>query len=144
MKFPEWMKVYGDTDFRGKCPAEALEQITFFNWLRNEHPNTYGLVAIHPRNEGQLRGGQHSTMSRKRAEGMTAGAADIVIPGAPAFVCELKRRDHTLSSWQDGQEAYLKACLAVGCFTCVALGADAAKDAFIEYLGLHGTLNTVD
>ena len=122
--------VYGDASFRGNCPKESLEQITFFNWLRTEYPNTWGALALHPRNEQQLRGGQHRGMIRQKAEGMTPGASDIVIPGAPAFVCELKRLDHTKSKWQEGQVEYLAAAQAAGCFVCVALGHKAAIEAF--------------
>jgi len=61
---------------------------------------------------------------------MTKGASDIVIPGCPSFVCELKRQDHTQSKWQDGQEEYLVSAAKGGSFVCVALGAVAAWEAF--------------
>lgn len=126
--------VYGDTSFRGKCPKESAEQITFFNQLRGVYPDTWGRLALHPRNEQQLRGGQHRGLIKQKAEGMTPGASDIVIPGAPAFVCELKRQDHTQSKWQDGQIEYLTAANDAGCFVCVALGWKAAWGAFGDYL----------
>jgi hypothetical protein len=115
------------------CPKEELEQVTFFNRLRRDYPESYGLIALHPRNEGQLRGGQHSALVRQKAEGMTIGAADIIIPGCPAFVCEMKRRDHTKSAWQDGQIEYLIAAKEAGAFACVALGWEAAWLAFEEW-----------
>lgn len=127
-------RVYGDLSFRGKCPPEAMEQVTFFNRIRAAYPDTWGRLALHPRNEGLKTGGQLRAVIRHKAEGMTAGAADIIIPGAPAFVCELKRRDHTQSKWQDGQVEYLTAAHAAGCFTCVAFGADAASDALKDWL----------
>jgi hypothetical protein len=123
--------VYGNQSYRGDCPPESAEQITFFNWLRLQHPHTYGRIAIHPRNEGKR---HHAQVTRQKAEGMTPGAADIVIPGSPAFVCELKRLDHTKSSWQDGQQNYLEAAQSLGAFTCVALGWEAARDAFNDYV----------
>lgn len=126
--------VFGDTAWRGKCPPEHVEQVSFFNRLRGDYPDSYGLIAIHPRNEGLKRGGQFSTVVKHAAEGMTKGAADIVIPGAHAFVCELKRRDHTQSAWQDGQREYLAAVDAAGGFACVALGAVAAWAAFDLWL----------
>ena len=100
---------FGDLDFRGKCPTEDQEQITWFSRVRREYPDTWGLLALHPRNEGLRTGGQLRAVSRHKAEGMTKGAADIIIPGAPALVCEMKRRDHMQSAWQDGQIEYLKA-----------------------------------
>lgn len=135
MKFPPTIPVYGDTSFRGNCPKEQVEQASFFSKLRREYPDSWGLIALHPRNEGMLIGGQFSAMVKHKVEGMAVGAADIVIPGAPSFVCELKRCDHTKSSWQDGQIAYLEAAQAAGAVVCVALGAVAAWEAFERWRG---------
>jgi len=123
-------RVFGDATWRGKCAAESVEQISFFSKLRAEYPATFGMLAIHPRNEQLLRGGQFRAVARHKAEGMTPGASDIVIPGGVSFVCELKRRDHTKSKWQDGQIEYLTAAADAGAFACVALGAVAAWEAF--------------
>ena len=125
--------VYGDTSFRGKCPKEDQEQITFFNRLRGDYPDTWGILAIHPRNEQLLKGGQFRGMIKQKAEGMTAGASDIVIPGRVSFVCELKRQDHTQSKWQDGQLPYLIAAHGAGAFACVALGYMAAWQALEDW-----------
>lgn len=130
MKFPDWLTVYGDKDFRGKCPTETAEQITFFAELRRQFP-IQGAVALHIRNEG-IRTWQQAI--RHCSEGMTPGAADIIIPGATTFVCELKRLDHTKSNWQTGQIPYLKGCQDAGCFVAVALGWEAAIAAFQDYL----------
>lgn len=121
--------VYGDPDWRGKCPSEAVEQVTFFNRVRKVPK--WGILALHPRNEGKR---HYKQVSREKAEGMTKGASDIIIPGYPAFVCELKRRDRTQSTWQDGQKEYLEAARNAGAFACVALGADAAWQAFGEWV----------
>lgn len=133
MKFPDGIRVFGDTAFRGKCPLEHVEQASFFNRLRKEHPDSWGLLALHPRNEGLKEGGQFSTVLKHKAEGMTPGASDVVIPGRVSFVCEIKRTDHTLSSWQPGQVAYLLAAQDAGAFACVALGAGGAWSAFEEW-----------
>lgn len=135
MILPPQIPLYGDLTFRGKCPQEHVEQASFFSRLRREYPDSWGLIAIHPRNEGQLIGGQFTSMTKHKLEGMTKGASDIVIPGAPCLVIEMKRRDHTQSKWQDGQIAYLEAAAAAGAFACVALGAAAAWEAFSEWLG---------
>ena len=127
MKFPSWLKVYGDTSYRGECPSETLEAITFFAQLRREYPDTYGLIATHIRNEGKRSWEQ---VARQKAEGMTKGAPDIIIPTRRAFVCEMKRRDHTKSKWQPMQLEYLKSAHDAGAFVCVALGYDAAYSAF--------------
>ena len=135
MKFNEAIPVYGDTSYRNKkCPSEALEQVTFFNRIRKLYPDTYGLLAVHIKNEGKRTA--HQAMKDK-AEGMTAGASDIIIPGRTSFVCEMKRRDHTLSQWQDGQQEYILAAISAGAFACVALGADAAMEAFEKWISLQ-------
>lgn len=129
MKFPSWLPVYGDKDFRGYCATEAQEQIAFFDYIKAVHP-ALAEVCIHPRNEGLRSYGQARWQKR---EGMTIGAADIIIPAAPSFVCELKRRDHTQSKWRDGQQDYLSAALLLGSFVCVALGFDAAILALTDW-----------
>lgn len=124
MKFPPWLEVAGDQTFRGDCPSETAELVTFFAVLRREMPE-YGSIAIHPRNEGQRK---HWQASREKVEGMTPGAADIVIPCCPPLVIELKRRDHTKSRWEDGQQEYLAHAQTLGARVCVALGWEAAME----------------
>lgn len=131
MLLPNDIKVYGDTSYRGACPKETLEQVTFFGRLRRSYPDTLGLIAFHVRNEGKR---NHLEAATHKAEGLTTGAADIIIPGAPTFVCELKRRDHTQSSISDQQLAFLRAAQAAGSVVCIALGVDAAWEALHAYL----------
>lgn len=128
MKFPPNLRVFGDTSYRGECPSETAEQITFFNWLRREFPDTLGRVAVHIKNEGKRNRNQ---VMFDKASGMTPGASDIIILN---LVIEMKRRDHTLSTWQPGQQEFLLTAQSLGAFACVALGADAAKEAVRCYL----------
>ncbi len=133
MKFPSDIRVFGDLDYRNKkCPTETAEQITFFNWLRREYPDSYGMVAVHIRNEGKRTVQQ---AIREKAEGMVSGAVDIFIPGKSSFLCELKRLDHTLCKWQDGQIEYMQTAQQLGSFVCVALGHKAAIEAFNVWIG---------
>ena len=134
MKFPDNIKVYGDTSYRGDCPKEAKEQTTFFNRLRKEYPDTWGKIATHIKNESKRY--KHQA-ARDKALGMTTGASDIIIPGSPAFVCELKRKDHTESRIGRKQVEYLIAAQNLGAFACIALGVDGAWDAFQDYLNKH-------
>lgn len=128
------LRIYGNLDFRDKkCPREAIEQITFFNWVRREYPNTYGKIATHIRNEGKKTVQQQM---RHKAEGMTTGASDIMIPAKIPFICELKRQDRTLCAISNEQIEYLKTAQELGAFCCVALGFEAAKEAFLEWLTL--------
>lgn len=131
MKFESWLPVYGDQTYRGDCPTETAEQVTLFARMRKRWPDTIGRVAVHPRNEGKRTPGQ---VWHQKAEGMTTGAPDVIVPGAPALIVEMKRRDHMKSKWQPGQVEYLKAAHDMGAFVCVALGADAAIEAIECYI----------
>lgn len=139
MKFPQFLRVFGDTSYRGDCPLEGAEQATFFAQLRKLYPDTWGELALHPKNEGKRRGGQFQQLARDKALGLAPGAADVIIPGWPTFVVEIKRRDHTKSAWQKGQLEYLKAAQQAGCFVGVALGWEGAWQAFEEWLTLNAT-----
>ena len=109
------------------CPSETNEQITFIARL----PEKYSRIVLHPKNEGRLRDGQFSKLSIDRAmASLNKGASDIIIPGSPTFVCEIKRCDHTLSKISDEQVEYLLACQDAGAFACISLGCDAATEAF--------------
>jgi len=128
MKLPHNIPIYGDIDYRGKCPTETTEQVSFFNWMRQK--TDYGPIAIHIRNEGKR---HYTQASKHKIEGMCTGAADIIIPGKPAFVCEMKRQDHTKSTISDDQIEFLKAAQNNGAFVCIALGCAAALEAFEEW-----------
>lgn len=133
MKFNKLVKVYGDISYRGVCPPESAEQKTLFAEIRRRWPDTLGAIAIHPRNEGE----RHFIQAAiHKSEGMVKGAADLIIPGWPTFVCELKRRDHTKCKWEAGQLEYLLACQKQGAFVCVALGWDAALDAITDWINI--------
>lgn len=134
MKIPDIIRVYGAMDYRGECQKEDAELITFFNWLHIAHPSHYA-VAIHPDNEGVVRGDGFYRQSRQKAKGaIKKGAADIIICGSPTFVCELKRKDHTKSRWQEGQLEFLENCQKQGAFACVAFGFEGAQLAFNHWL----------
>lgn len=124
-------KVYGDLSFRGKCPSEDSVHVAFIAWIRHNYPNT-GALLIHPKNEGK-RTAQQVSMDKKMGS-ITKGASDIIIPGCPSFVCELKRDDATKCKWQPGQEDYLNHASDHNCFSCVAFGLDAAKQAFNDWM----------
>ena len=129
MRLPDELRLYGDPAYRGPCPLEQAEHITFFSQLRARHP-ALGAIALHPANEGK----RH--LSRYRHDvlmGLSVGAADVVIPGAPTFVCELKRKDGTKSKISDGQIKWLLQAQAQGAFVCVALGWEAAFKAVEEW-----------
>lgn len=132
MKFNPEIPVYGDQSYRNKkAPKESAEQITFVARVRREYPDSYGALIVHIKNEGKRTRGQ---AYHDNASGLTPGASDIVIPSGRTFVCEMKRKDHTLSAWQDGQQEYLLAAKAAGAFVCVALGHEGAWAALQDYI----------
>lgn len=131
MRFPEFLKVFGDQSFRGECPTENVEQITLVKRVRAAYPDTLGKVLVHIRNEGKR---THGQAKWQKAEGMTKGASDLIFPAGVSLLIELKRRDHTKSAWSEGQIEYLEAAHSMGAFACVALGADAAMEAIECYL----------
>lgn len=134
MKTPPHIPLYGDPTYRGKCDREQLEQMSIIGRIRREYPDSYGLIVLHPRNEGLKERGQFSSVMRHNAEGMCKGAADVIIPGRRSFVCEVKRRNPALSVISEEQVAFLTAAQNAGAFACVALGAVAAWSAFEEWV----------
>ena len=136
MIIPNDIKVYGNTNFRGDCPLEDAELMTFFNQLRIKYPDI-AKVATHPDNEGLILGAAHNAHIKQKAKGaIRNGAADIIICGSPTFVCEMKRQDHTKSKWQDGQLDFLQTSQRLGAFVCVALGYESALQALNDWLKL--------
>lgn len=114
-----------DSGYRGACPVESAEQVTVVNYIRQYCPHV-----IHPRNEGKR---NRMQALAEKAEGLTAGASDIIIPGNPAFVCELKRKDKTKSVVSEDQLNYLMYCSQHGAFACIAYGHEQAIKAFHEW-----------
>lgn len=130
MILPKGIKIFGDTDFRGDCPGETPEQITAIGLIRKT--TIFGDIVIHPKNEGKRTKMQQAA---DYAKGMTVGASDIVIPCSPAFVCELKRKDHTKSSISNEQVKFLLTAQKLGANACIALGHEAVLEALRYYYG---------
>lgn len=135
MKFEPWMNVFGDQSFRGNCPKEDYVLSSFIAHVRRVYPDTYGLVAFHPKNEGKRTGAQSKADSIK---GLTKGVCDVVIIGNPVLCLEIKRQDHTQSKWSGPEQvAFLKQSLAGGAYVAVSLGYDASIQAFEHWLTLQ-------
>ncbi len=124
-KIPHQIMVYGDPSWRGVCPLEVAEQVSFLSLLRKEFPQL-AEIAVHIRNEGKRTKRQGF---QQKQEGLNTGASDILIPCTPSILIELKRRDHTKSSISEKQIKYLVNSKALGSFSCVALGALGAIEA---------------
>lgn len=136
MKFPPGIKVYGDKSYRGACPSETLETVTFFNYLRREYPDTYGILAYHPRNEGKR---THHQVMRDKAEGMVTGTSDIIIVGSPSLCIEMKRLDHTKSTITEEQIRYLILAQRFESMAAIALGHEAALEAFNDWININNS-----
>jgi hypothetical protein len=122
-----------DSGYRGNCPLESAEQVTFFNWIRSEYPDTFGALAFHVRNEGKRTAAQ---AQKEKAEGMTKGVVDIIIPGKMTFVCELKRQDKTKSRLPNDEREYLIKAWDNGAFACLCYGYEEAIKAFEDWRSL--------
>ena len=128
MKIPPEIPVYGKS-IKGCKIHESAHSITFFNTLRIKHPE-YAKACFHVRNEGKR---TQQQIEREKAEGFLTGVSDIILPGSPSFVCELKSQS-TSARITDEQIKFLLAAQACGSFVCVALGYEAAWQAFNDWL----------
>jgi len=134
MHIPSWLPVYGDRTFKGKCPREAEDQMSFFSWLEHELPE-FRRITFHPKVEGRRTYAQ-ATIDKKMGS-MNRGVVDVIAIGAPCLVMEIKRKDEKLSSWRDGQLQFLEAAKNSGAAVCVAFGLEAAKEAYAEWAQLQ-------
>ena len=131
MKLNPLIKTYGDPTYRGDCPKEDADLITAVNWLRRTYPDTLGALTLHIENEGKRTMAQ---AQMAKAKGLNAGAADLILVCSPPMVLEMKRQDHTKSSWQKGQQEFMLAAQQHGAFVGLCLGAEGVKKAVAEYL----------
>ena len=119
-----------DSGFTGPSEKEGADEVTFFNWVRTNYPDTYGKLAFHVKNEGKRTRAQ---VQMEKAHGMTKGVSDIIIPGNPTFVCELKRKNKKDSKIYKEQKEYLTTAQEMGCFACLCYGYEQAILAFEEW-----------
>ena len=121
------IRIYGQQE-KGKHPRENAEMITFFNELRDKFPEL-SILATHIKNEGKRTAQQ---IEKDKAEGLVTGFPDIVILGAPAFVCEMKSKRKGSKASED-QLDVLEAADKNGAFACIAYGYKAALEAVEEW-----------
>lgn len=132
-QIPDYIPVFGDTEYRGECATETAELIGFFRMLEKDYPSL-AAIATHIRNEGKRTKFQGY---KQQQEGMNTGASDIIIPCSSPIVIELKRRNHTLSAISAKQVSYLSSAHYYGAFACVALGAMGAMEAVKAWHTAH-------
>lgn len=138
MKLPlnNRIRLYGDTSYRGECPLENAELITFIHHM-NIHYND--IPVLHIKNEGKRT--YRQSVFERAIGALHTGACDIIIPGSPGFCLEIKRQDHTKSNITDDQINFLLNSNNMGAFVCVALGHKAAIDAFLDWKQNHVNTN---
>ena len=122
------IRVYGDINYRGDCAKEDSEVQTIVNQVRKRYPH---ILFTHIKNEGKRTKAQ---MDFDKSMGLLNGVSDLVFFGNPTLLIEVKRRDHTKSNWQPNQEQFLMTASSQGCFTCVALGWEAAIEAVEDWM----------
>ncbi len=99
------------------APSEDSEQITFLNQLRKQKPHL-AKVAVHIKNEGKRTMEQ---IQKDKAMGLVTGASDILIPGAPTLLIELKKRTSRAKP-TDEQLEYIEDAEALGAMGFVCWG----------------------
>ena len=132
LPLPIGIKLYGSTDFRGDCPLENAELITFVYHIKAHYSN---IPALHIKNEGKRT--YRQSVFEKTIGALHKGACDIMIPGSPALCIELKRKDHTKSTIDDDQITFLLNASKLGAYSCVALGHEAAIEAFLYWKKIY-------
>jgi hypothetical protein len=132
---PKWLPVYGDRSFKGKCPREAEDQMSFFSWLECELPE-FARLTFHPKVEGRRTPAQ-ATIDRKMGA-MKKGVVDVIAIGSPMLVMEIKRKDEKLSEWRDGQLKFLEESKNAGAVVAVVFGLEAAKEAYADWVSMQG------
>src|SRR5690606_23059711 len=124
------VRIYGKAD-QDKAPSESVEMSTFFSRLRAQYPHTYGAVGIHVRNEGKRTFAQASKMMLEG--GFVKGTPDIIIPGSPTFLCELKSRKKGSRPSKE-QMAYLETATKTDAFCVIAYGYEEAWNALNDWI----------
>ena len=139
------IKIVGDIKYRGDCPKEDTDLASFFAWVRYQYKEYYDLI-FHNETEFNPQGGSsYAYHAKSKSKGRLDGLADIVcLPiskGAPAFICELKRKDILKSLSGEKRKTHFETQLMrlssqqdCGNITIIALGLDAVKQAFTEYV----------
>lgn len=135
MKIPQWLRTYGDLSFRGASHKEDYVLSSLIDDIRRNYPDTYGLLAFHPKNEGKRTASQSRVDKMK---GLTKGVCDLVIPGNPTLFLEIKIQDHTKASWSNPEQlAFLKAAHDAGAYVCLAFGYEASIRCFNDWIQLN-------
>lgn len=126
-----------DSGYRGDCPKEETDQISYGLWMQHRFPD---VLWFHVPNETGTRSGPQFVEKRRRM-GVRSGVSDNVILtrgiNHKCALIELKRRDKTKSKVSKSQTDVLEEAIVEGHFGAIAYGLDEIKKATLFYFGLH-------
>ena len=125
-----------DSGYRGDCPKEETDQISYGLWMQHSFPD---VLWFHVPNETGTRSGPQFIEKRRRM-GVRSGVSDNVILthgiNHKCGLIELKRRDKTKSKVSKSQTDVLEEAIAEGHFGAIAYGLEEIKKATLFYFGL--------
>lgn len=123
-----------DSNYRGECSSETVEQINCMGYLEKNFPERWPLI-YHVPNETTVdkkKPGWAMHLDKRKKMGVKSGVSDIFdINDWPIFICELKRKDGGRLSAD--QREFLTAADARGCWVCVATGYEQFLLAYSDY-----------
>lgn len=123
------IRIY-DSNYRGECPSEDVEQINSAGWLEKNHPCDWE-VAFHVPNEIKA---SPQYMAKRRKKGVKPGPSDWIIAKNPVGAFEMKRLDKTKSRVSKDQTVFLSGVAASGGFAAICYGAEQFKLAYADYI----------
>lgn len=125
-----------DSGYRGDCPKEETDQISYGLWMQHSFPD---VLWFHVPNETGTRSGPQFVEKRRRM-GVRSGVSDNVILthgiNHKCGLIELKRRDKTKSKVSKSQTDVLEEAIVEGHFGAIAYGLEEIKKATLFYFGL--------
>jgi len=121
-----------DSNYRGECPSEMVEQINSMGWLEKHYPDRWPLIFHYP---AEVKA-KPQYMAARRKCGVKPGISDIIDFGQIRGAFELKRRDKTKSKVSKEQIAFLEMVDASGGFAAIVYGYDEFLLAYSDYLAI--------
>lgn len=126
-----------DSQYRGKCRREELEQIDCASWLKFNHPERWPLI-FHVANEltvDKKKPGWAQHLAKRQKMGVKNGVSDVIDFGIVRGAFELKRDDRTQSTpVTKEQREFLRAVDESGGFAAICYGFGQFKLAYADYL----------
>jgi hypothetical protein len=123
------IRIY-DSNYRGECRVETIEQIDCASWLQYNYPDRWQLI-WHTPNETKATA---SYMQKRQKMGVKSGVSDIIDFGLVRGAFELKRLDKSKCKVSKDQREFLAAVDASGGFAAIVYGFEQFKLAYADYL----------